>query len=606
MSAADTELNWEKLKLAGMLTNDYFKYLKLCKKRRKTLSSLDIKRRKKIKLAILGSANTDFIPEPLEFSLDSHGIECEILNTPFNTYAYQMLAPDSLVGNFKPDVVLVVNAPFSQPEWPDIRLSGAELESMLQRTAEYWLNLCNTLHANTGCEIIFDNFIQLPWKPNGNLAPKLDFDLNNYISHLNFKIAQAAPSFLHIHDVAWMAAHHGVSKWFDLKYWHHAKLPVSLNYLIYYIKNAAAIISSLYGGMKKVLVLDLDNTLWGGVIGDDGLDGIEVGQGTPAGEAFLSFQKYIRQLKDRGILLAVCSKNDEVNAKLPFEQHPEMYLKLDDFVCFIANWEPKPNNLLIMASKLNLGIDSFVFVDDSPAERDLMRTQLSDVVTIELNNDPASYPALIDEHSPFELTSLSNEDMERTNQYKENFNRESLLTTVSNYDDYLVSLEQHATILPFEEGRLDRITQLINKTNQFNLTTSRKNRTEVEAIMQDDKYFSAYVQLSDKFGNHGIISVIFGTWTDDALVIDGWLMSCRTLKRGVEKMTFNYLVEQVKINSRKHVIGTYIPTGRNTMVENLYSDLGFELLETSKTCVTKWALDIDLYTIAEHPITIKD
>ena len=605
MSTKEINTDWQALKLAGMMTDDYSSYMKLCNQKSNQLPTHDNNYLPK-KIAILGSTNTDFIPEPLKFALDSLGIQCEILNTPFNTYAYQMLNSDSLVSKFQPDVALIVGSPFTQPEWPTTSLSSEEITNMLQRTAEYWLNLCKSLHINTGCEIIFDNFFQIPWKPNGNLSPKLNYDYSSYLRQLNYAIAQRAPKFLHIHDVAWMASHFGVSRWFDLKYWYLGKLPVSLNYTIPYVKNVATIISSLYGRTKKVLVLDLDNTLWGGVVGDDGLDGIKIGQGSPVGEAFLAFQKYIKKLKERGVLLAVCSKNDEVNAKLPFERHPEMCLSLEDFACFIANWEPKPSNLLDIVTKLNLGIDSVVFVDDNPAERELMRMQLPDVMTIELNEDPVDYPSLIDKYSPFEVVSLSNEDITRTQQYVENFQRESLRIRATSYNDYLVSLEQQAIISPFEADRLDRITQLINKTNQFNLTTLRKTRSEVEAIMTDENYFSAYIQLSDKFGDNGIIAVVFGTWVDDSLLIDGWLMSCRVLRRAVEKMTCNYLVEQVRKKNFKTIIGTYIPTDRNTMVKNLYLDLGFEKIESKDDRVTKWILDIQTYQQAEHSITVKE
>lgn len=606
MSTTDSNEKWNELKLSGMQTNDYSTYINLCKKRTKNLSNLDIRFRKKIKLAILGSASTNFIAEPLEFALNSLGIECEILDTPFNTYAYQILDSGSVLNNFKPDVVIMVNVPFSQPEWPDIRDGKDNIDDMVNRSTEYWINLCSELHNNTGCEIIFDNFFQLPWKPAGNLAPKIGSDFNNYITRLNSSLARSAPSFVHIHDVAWMAANHGVKNWFDLKYWNLAKLPVALKYTIHYIKNCAAIISSLYGGTKKVMVLDLDNTLWGGVIGDDGLDGIKIGQGSPTGEAFSAFQKYIRQLKDRGVLLAVCSKNDESNARLPFEKHPEMSLKLDDFVCFVANWEPKTNNIIKIANTLSLGIDSFVFVDDNPVERELMRTHLPDVVTIELGGEPADYPALIDEQSPFEITSFGVEDISRTSQYQENYQREALKTTITNYEDYLVSLEQQAFIGSIEEHCLDRVTQLINKTNQFNLTTQRKTRSEVEAIMMDERYFFSYVQLADKFGDNGIIAVIFGSLEDESLDIDGWLMSCRVLKRGVEKMICNYLVEQAKINNKKIIKGTYIPSGKNNMVESLYPDLGFRMLEKLDNGSTKWELDVRSYNKLEHPIAIKE
>ena len=578
--------------------------MKLCRERTKLLSSLKSPRRRDIRLAIVGTANTDFLPELLEFTLDSHGLGSKILNTTFNTYVHEMLSPDSSVAKFKPDVTMVVNSPFGQPYWPNISDGPKQVEDLCNKATEFWVNLCRSLNENTGCEIVFDNFFQFPWKPNGNIASKLYFDINNFLRRLNNNIAIQSHDYLHINDIDWLASNYGVSNWIDLKYWWHAKLPVSLKYIVHYVKNTSAIISSIYGGSKKVLVLDLDNTLWGGVIGDDGLDGIKVGQGSAQGEAFVSFQKYIQCLKGRGILLAVCSKNDEANAKLPFEKHPEMVLKLEDFVCFTANWDPKPNNIIKIAEKLNLGINSFVFVDDNPVERELMRTQLPDMLTVELGSDPVEYAALIDSYSPFEITSISSEDQTRTDKYKENFQREVLQTNVSNYNEYLTSLEQKAKIAPFEASRIERITQLINKTNQFNLTTIRKSRSEVEEIMSSEKHFTTYIQLADKFGDNGVISVLFGTWLEDTLDINCWLMSCRVFKRQVEDMTCNYLVERAKNNKKRFITGTYIPTEKNHMVKGLYESFGFNLIELLDDGTTKWKLDINKYNQADCFIEI--
>jgi FkbH-like protein len=603
VSTRDSIPDWSELKFAEMQTSDYSSYTKLCRQRRNIEQVTDIPYRKSVKLALLGSASTEFLPDILEFSLECQGIQCRIFTAPFNTYAFEMLDPDSATAKFQPDVVMLVNSPFNQPEWPELDTDATDVDSMIERTAEYWLGLCKAVHANTGCEVVFDNFPQLPWKPNGNLSAKLSIDKNNYISRLNHLIGQKAPSYVHINDVAWMSSHYGVSNWLDLKYWHHAKLPVSFDCIVPYIKNSSRIISSLYGSTRKVLVLDLDNTLWGGVIGDDGLESIKVGQGSPDGEAFLSFQKYIGQLKAHGVLLAVCSKNDDVAARLPFEKHPEMFLRIDDFVCFMANWEAKPDNLIEMSKNLNLGLDSFVFIDDNPAERELMRAQLPEVLTIELNDDPADYPSLIDKQSPFETTSFNDDDINRTSNYQENIKRETLKTSASDYNDYLKSLEQKAVICDFEDARLDRISQLINKTNQFNLTTLRKTRSEVESMMNDENHLSIYLQLSDKFGDNGIIAVVYGTWTDDALDLHGWLMSCRVLKRGVEHLTCNYLVEQARNMKKRFIRGTYIPTDRNSMVANLYSELGFDMIQELDDGTTKWVLDIDSYRPASHLIT---
>lgn len=605
MSIEVTDNTWDVLKLEGFLTSEYPKYIKLCKKRKKLAPSLDFKHRKKIKLAVLGTANTDFIPEPLEFALSSLGIECEILTTPFNTYAFEMFDGNSVVSKFKPDVVVFISTSFTQPEWPNLKTDSDENKLMVERTVDYWLNLCASVHKSTGCEIIFDNFFQLPWRPNGNLSTRLNSDHNSYLANINMAMGNNAPSYVHISDVAWMSSYYGISNWIDLKYWYHAKLPVSFKCFVSYIKNTSGLIASLYGGTKKVLVLDLDNTLWGGTIGDDGINGIKIGQGTPAGEAFLSFQKYIHQLKERGVLLAVCSKNEEVNAKLPFESHPEMHLKLDDFTCFIANWDPKSDNLIDMASKLNLGIDSFVFVDDNPAERELMRMQLPEVLTIELDDEPSNYPQLIDAQSPFELTSFSEEDMSRSHQYKENFKRESLKATATSYNDYLASLEQHAFINKFEMSRLERITQLINKTNQFNLTTARLTNADVESLMLSDSNMTAYVSLKDKFGDNGVISVIYGRWETENLAIDGWLMSCRVFKRSVENIICDYIVELARTKGKKLIIGKFIPTEKNNIVKNLYAELGFELINTHIDGATTWSIDVDSYTLSNKPITVE-
>lgn len=597
---------WHELRLAGQLTSDYSGFFRLCRQRARQLKELDIRRRKYIRLALLGSANTDFLADMLEFSLDIHGIGCEIIEAPFNTYAYQMLNADSLVAKFRPDVAVFVGAALNQPEWPDINTPDEEVEIMAGRVAGYWLDLCRALHDNTGCEIVFDNFSQLSWKPNGNLSARHAADHNNYLTRINCLIGRNAPPYLHINDVAWMSSYHGVSNWFDTRYWHHAKLPVSFGCIVPYVRNISGIIAALYGGSRKVLVLDLDNTLWGGVVGDDGVDSIRIGHGSPEGEAFLYFQRYILQLKNRGVLLAVCSKNDDSGARAPFTDHPEMILGLDDFACFVANWEPKPDNLVTIAEQLNLGLDSFVFVDDNPAERELMRRQLPDVLTIELGDDPAGFPAQIDEQSPFEVVSLSREDAMRTNQYRENQLRESLRTAVSSYNDYLVSLEQRAIIRCFDESRLDRITQLINKTNQFNLTTRRKTRAEVERLMQDEKYLSVYIQLADRFGDNGVIAVVFGCWGDDCLEVDDWLMSCRVLKRDIEKLTCNYLAEQVARKGRRYIYGNYIPTDRNGMVVDHYPDLGFEQVRKHENGETRWRLDVATYVPAVHSIAIEE
>jgi FkbH-like protein len=358
-----------------------------------------------------------------------------------------------------------------------------------------------------------------------------------------------------------------------------------------FIRSLSSIIGSLYGRTCKCIALDLDNTLWGGVVGDDGVDGIRIGEGDAVSEAFKAFQQYLLGLRQRGILLAVCSKNEEANALAPFSQLPDMVLKRDDFVAFRANWDPKPDNLRAIASELNIGLDSLLFVDDNPAEREHIRQALPQVKVLELSDDPAEYTTLLDRCGWLEPARLTAEDMDKTGQYQKNTRRKALESEVVDYDSYLESLEQHAVIGAFDLNNLDRITQLINKTNQFNLTTQRLNRSEVETLMNDPDSITAYVRLADRFGDNGLISVLAGHREDGTFHIDHWLMSCRVFKRGVEYLLANHLFERLGATGIETVHGIHIPTAKNRIVENLYNDLGFTRVDTGDDGRTTWAIN---------------
>src|SRR5262249_14064544 len=289
--------------------------------------------------------------------------------------------------------------------------------------------------------------------------------------------APRPPSSLYLNAVAALPARHGLFRWFDERYWYHAKQPVSFECLVPFVRSIARIVGALFGVTGKCLVVDLDNTLWGGVVGDDGFEGIVIGEGEPVGEAFKTFQEYLVRLKQRGVRLAVASKNDEHNALSPFANRPEMVLKREDFAAFKANWEPKPVNLRAIAAELNIGLNSLVFVDDNPVERDQVRQALPEVAGVELTTGPADYPRVLDEAGLFEITTLSGEDQQRSQQYEENVRRDALRQSVGDYRAYLGTLDQRAVLAPFEDRYLDRITQLVNKSNQFNLTTLRLTRS---------------------------------------------------------------------------------------------------------------------------------
>jgi len=320
-----------------------------------------------------------------------------------------------------------------------------------------------------------------------------------------------------------------------------------------------------------------------------------IGEGDPVGEAFKAFQEYLLKLKERGVMLAVCSKNEETNALAAFEKRPEMPLKRDDFVAFKANWLPKPDNITAIAAELNIGVNGLVFVDDNPAEREHVRRCLPEIKVVELSEDPADYPRLLDEVGMFETTALSEEDQERTQKYQENALRVRLQESIADYGAYLASLQQRAVLRPFDEVQLDRITQLINKTNQFNLTTLRQSRSQLEALMEKAEVLTAYVRLADRFGDNGLISVFFGHMAGEELWIDEWLMSCRVLQRGVEQLLCNYVTEKGRVLGASSLHGVYIPTAANKLVCDHYRSLGFVTLGGEANGTSHWSLDLASY-----------
>jgi FkbH-like protein len=336
----------------------------------------------------------------------------------------------------------------------------------------------------------------------------------------------------------------------------------------------------------------LDNTLWGGVIGDDGLQGIRVADGSAEASAFLAFQRYLLGLKSRGILLAVASKNDLAVAEQPFRELPEMLLKLDDFAAFEAHWNPKSESMTGIARRLNLGVDSLVFFDDNPAERWQVRLSCPDVLTPEVPADPAQYIRALESCLPFENIHLTQEDTQRAALYQGERKRESALAAYGNFEEYLQGLEMRALIRNFTPEDLTRVTQIINKTNQFNLTTRRYQESDVVRFMNSADHFTFTIRVKDRFGDHGLVGIVIATKASQpkTLVIDTWLMSCRVLKRGVEEFTLETLLSLAEAEGIERIEGTYIPTEKNGMVSRLYERFGFEIVDEAEGR-TEWRLN---------------
>ena len=376
-----------------------------------------------------------------------------------------------------------------------------------------------------------------------------------------------------------------------------------MQYIPLLCHSVANIIKSIFGKNKKGVVLDLDNTLWGGVIGDDGPEGIELGNETPTGMAYTAFQSYLKELSGMGVLLNVCSKNEEAAAKAGFER-ADSVLKADDFLCFKANWEPKSRNIDAIAGEINILPDSLVFLDDNPAEREIVRQELPTVTVPELAA-PEEYARVLDRGGWFEATAVSADDRRRGEMYRQNLQRAAARQSFGNYEDYLRSLEMRCELGPFDTPHAERITQLINKTNQFNLTTRRYTAAEVEALMNDPACVTLYGRLLDKFGDNGIVSVVIGKVNGDTLDIDLWLMSCRVLKRDMEYAMLDNLCDRAKQRGLKTVKGYYYPTAKNKMVKELYGDFGFTKVSEDADGNTVWELSLSGYEPKNKYITVE-
>ena len=579
------------------MTSDYRQYVGLCRKRRKIASASPAK---PVRIALLGGATTDYLEAPLSLELESLGLASTIHRADYNSFVHEMLAPDSGTAAFAPDLTVLLPTPSNITEWPVTGDTEERVEQLVGQISQHFLGLCEALHSRTTSDIILGNFHCLPIRATGNLGCRLPWDRNTFIRRINMALARNAPSYIHIFDIESLAAHHGVANWFDTRFWHHAKQPVSFDCVVPLVRGLSAIVAAIYGKTAKCLVLDLDNTLWGGVVGDDGVEGLKIGEGDAVGEAFKAFQDYLSQLKDRGMLLAVSSKNEPENAKAPFENHPDMVLKLDDIASFKASWEPKPQALEEIARDLNIGLESLVFVDDNPAERDLMRQTLPQVRVVELTTDPSDYPMLLDRTGWLEMARFTAEDSAKTEQYRQNAKREGMEAAHVDYDSFLASLDQKAVVKAFDPQNLDRITQLINKTNQFNLTTRRMTRSEVEDLLSREDTATTCVRLADRFGDSGLISVMICRRDGDTMQVDLWAMSCRVFKRGVEHLMANHLFATASQMGVKSVRGIYLPTEKNKIVSELYSELGFDCESRDADGATVWRLDVSRF----EPISV--
>lgn len=560
-----------------------------------------------VKLAVLGSSTMDQLLSGIRVAGLRHNWWTSIFLTPYAQYLQQTLDTSSPLHAFSPNVVLCAFDTQHLIGDETIQLSEDQVEAKIAATIENLRSLWRRLRESFNAQIIQQTLMPTHLALMGNNEQRLPGAGAWMTRRLNTAMRQAADEEgVDILALDEQCEQDGLLAWHDPRLWLRAKQYVSPQAAPAYGENVARLIGARLGLSAKCLVLDLDNTLWGGVIGDDGVEKIVLGQGNGEGEAFASFQRYARDLSKRGIILAVCSKNDEANALLPFTSHPEMVLKREDIACFVANWQDKASNLRSIAQRLNIGLDSLVFVDDNPFERNLVRRELPMVRVPELPDDPAFYGACVSRAGYFEAVSLTPEDRERGHQYQANIERETLRTSGQDLASYLQSLNMVLEWDVFNATDLQRIVQLIGKTNQFNLTTRRHGQDEVLEMMHDPRAVLLHFRLKDSFGDNGIIAIVAalpiadsGDWR-----IDSWLMSCRVLGREVERATLSVLVSEARKLGAKRLIGEYLPTPKNGMVKDHYRSLGFSLLNEHESA-TQWVLDLDAFTPHTAAMTIR-
>jgi FkbH-like protein len=546
------------------------------------------------RLAVLSNGTIDLIVPALIASAARHGIALEVIQPSYDQVAQEALSPDSTVNRSKPDAVLMALDYRALPLKLSLGDSKAT-EATVQGVLGYLQALRAGIKANSNAVCIFQTFAPPVELLFGSLDGPVPGTLRNLIATINTELATSAlASGDVLLDVAALAETVGLAQWHDISMWNLGKFPFSEELIPLYGDHVGRTIAAIRGKSRKVLVLDLDNTIWGGVIGDDGLMGIKVAQGDSRGEAHLAVQRLALDLRKRGIVLAVSSKNTDEIARTPFNEHPEMLLKLDHFAVFQANWQDKATNIQAIAEELSLGLDSMVFLDDNPVERGLVRKLLPQVAVPELPEDPAWYARTLAAAGYFEAIAFASEDLQRAGFYQDNAKRANLQKQVGGVDAYLASLDMTVTFQPFEETGRARIVQLINKSNQFNLTTRRYTDPEAAEAENDPSVFTMQVRLADIFGDNGMISVIVCRPSDEQTwEIETWLMSCRVLGRKVEHMVLREILHHARETGINKLVGVYKPTERNQLVADHYAKLGFRQLAAEANGLTRWVLPVD-------------
>lgn len=573
------------------------------------------------RIAVLGGSTTHDIVRMLELFLLNQGIRPVFYESEYAQYWQDVMFDNQELVSFAPELIFIHTSNRNITAYPSMQDQEPQMDALLTEQYEHFHVMWEKIAEKYHCPVIQNNFEYPFYRLLGNQEAVCLQGRICFINRLNERFYQYAREHedFYIHDINYLSAAYGLDRWSEPLYWHMYKYAMCMQAVPLFSHNLANIIKAVFGKNKKGLVLDLDNTLWGGIVGDDGPENLEIGQETPMGQVYAEFQNYVKAQKDIGVLLTVNSKNEEENA-LAGLNHPDGVLKPEDFVIIKANWEPKSKNLAETAAELAILPDSLVFVDDNPAEREIVRAQVPGASCPEIGT-PEQYIRVLDRSGFFEVTSLSEDDRKRSEMYRANAERKKQEEAFGNYREYLLSLDMQGTIRPFEAMVMARIAQLTNKSNQFNLTTRRYTQGEIEAFAADERYITRYGRLADKFGDNGVVSVVIGRkgsmgdktayrqmervtgdTGSDVLHLELWLMSCRVLKRDMEYAMMDSVVEACRECGIGTILGYYYPTAKNGMVKEFYRMMGFEKQEETDTGVSVWRFVIpDEY---EHQNTV--
>ncbi len=544
---------------------------------------------KKYRIAVMGDTATQLLSLCLRGEMYLANQNAEVFDADYDSILPLCIDKDSELYQFKPDFVIIyqsVEALYSLYQ----KTSLEERESFASDQMDRLSKIIDGIHSNLSCKVIVPNYIPLNDMTFGSYGLNVPSSFVYQCRKLNFLLMENADkNKYHLFDLESIVLMNGYENIHSDSIYDVSTLAINTNFLPYVTSSLKDMILTMRGVMKKCIVLDLDNTLWGGVIGDDGMEGIQIGE-LGAGKAFLRFQKWLKELSYRGIILAVCSKNDENNAMEPFLRHSEMVLHLEDISVFVANWVDKATNIRTIQKRLNIGFDSIVFVDDNPFERELVKKELPEVCVPEMPSDPSQYVSYLQSLNLFETASYSSEDRMRGKQYKEEASRRMAEENYGSIDDFLSGLNMVSRYSSFQPFYFGRIAQLTQRSNQFNLRTVRYTLEDIERISSDPKYMTLQFSLKDDFGDSGLISLLILRKDDDSLFVDTWIMSCRVLKRTMEEFIMNSLVSLSREKGFKYIKGEYLETKKNHMVKDIYQDMGFSRLDEGR-----FVLDVSEY-----------